>query len=231
MANIVAEYTNNNIIYKLYHDRLEITKHKPRYLFLSVRTPPIQIMFHELNHDTYESDGSIYTHEFSRYIVDLFDRNSLYNDNKYIITIIDKNDNKRVVLNENISRDFFQNIINVIEPFLIKPGTNYPNNGKRVNRIIPVNTSNAVTYTNINDGANMVNFHGEFDHGRFYTRNTFNKFQPHVYSGKKRNPFTQQNIEPGNITRYKAKKPAAGGRRRKTMKRCVNKKKHTYRRR
>jgi hypothetical protein len=111
--------------------------------------------------------------------------------------------------------------------------TMYPNNGQRTNRNVPANATNAVSYENIVNGANMVNFQGEFGHGRFYTKNTFNKIQPYIYSGKKRNPFTQQNIEPGNITRYTAKKAAQGGRRRvrKTKKRRVSKKKMTRRRR
>ena len=111
---------------------------------------------------------------------------------------------------------------------------NYPNNGQRNTRnILPANILNAISTTPIQNGNNMVNFQDEFAHGRYYTKNTFNQLQPHVYSGKKRNPYTQQNIEPGNIKRYRAKKaaPAEGGRRRKTKKRRVSKKKKTHRRR
>lgn len=83
-------------------------------------------------------------------------------------------------------------------------------------RNLPADATNAITYDPIANGTNMVNFHGEFDHGRYYKRNTFAQL-PAGPNGRKRNPYTQQNIM--NTRSYRARippQPAEGGRRRKT---------------
>jgi hypothetical protein len=117
-------------------------------------------------------------------------------------------------------------------------GPMYPNNGQRENRNIPAGSSNIITYDDIENGANMVNFGDEFGHGRYYTRATFDQLPINYRSGKKKHPLTRALIEPGTIRRYRARvqapapaAPAQGGRRRKTSKRRVSKKKKTHRRR
>ena len=86
-------------------------------------------------------------------------------------------------------------------------------------RNLPANATNAITYDPIANGTNMVNFQGEFDHGRYYKRNTFAQL-PVGPNGRKRNPYTQQNIM--NTRSYRARippQPVEGGRRRKTRRR------------
>jgi hypothetical protein len=91
-------------------------------------------------------------------------------------------------------------------------------------RNLPTNATNAITYEPIVNGTNMVNFQGEFDHGRYYKRNTFAQL-PAGPNGRKRNPYTQQNIM--NTRSYRARippQPVEGGRRRKTRRRRRSKK-------
>ncbi len=234
MALLLAQYVNNNITYKVYEDALEV---------IIPGKPNIYINFQELNQDLSDWGEYILELTFYDYTIILVDKNYL-GINEYHITIYDDANDEEEILDEDIPQVIFSHIAETFENFVeldlnrnnngVLPIANYPNNGQRAERNIPANASNAVSYTNIVNGANMVNFHGEFGHGRFYTKNTFNQIQPHVYSGKKKNPFTQQNIEPGNIIRYTAKKAAAlqGGRRRvrKTKKRRVSKKKTPRRR-
>ncbi len=70
---------------------------------------------------------------------------------------------------------------------------------------LPRNAINAVTMEPIEEGQNMVNFHGESELGRYYTQNTY-----HALKDKK-NPFTRRNIKPRNLVFYKAK--VKGGKR------------------
>lgn len=239
-------FTINNVRYEVYPTKLVIRKGT---------SLPIQIAYTSLI--DYTGDDSIQNYYFTRFMfrfVHQLDDESGY---PYRIRLFDVNETddmfnynfneERPILDEAISEELYTAINNILTPFAEQftitfnnnnnnnnhlPIANYPNNGRRMNRIVPANASNTLTYANISDGTNMVNFQGEFGHGRYYRKNTFNQIQPHEYSGKKKNPFTQQNIEPGNITRYTARKPAAGGRRRKTMKRRrVNKKKTQHRRR
>lgn len=60
------------------------------------------------------------------------------------------------------------------------------------------NARNAVTLEPIQDGENMVDFHGERNLGRYYTKKTYNLLS------RKVNPFTRKPILPSNITSYKA---------------------------
>jgi hypothetical protein len=90
-------------------------------------------------------------------------------------------------------------------------------------RNLPANATNAITYDPIVNGTNMVNFQGEFDHGRYYKRNTFAQL-PAGPNGRKRNPYTQQNIMNTRSYRARIPQPAEGGRRRKTRRRRRSKK-------
>jgi hypothetical protein len=97
----------------------------------------------------------------------------------------------------------------------------YPNNGQRVVRNLPANATNSLTYEEIADGTNMVNFQGEgaLADPRHYTRESFNAIQRYVHphgavvanTGYKLNPFTKQRIQPENVTRYTARVAAAAG--------------------
>lgn len=69
-------------------------------------------------------------------------------------------------------------------------------------RNIPANATNAITYAPITDGNQMVNFQGEFDHGRYYKQSTYDQLHPGP-AGRKRNPFTQANIT--ETTSYRAR--------------------------
>lgn len=235
-----AEHTVNGIEFKLYTNALEVLN--PENL------DPAVIYFREIylqlppgEEDVYEFLGDYYTLKLGKLNM---------NTDDYKIEMYDEDagDDDDVIADEIVPREFVETIINAIRIYVPNNvntnntnnnnnnnlhTTQYPNNGQRTNRNVPANATNAISTNNIENGTNMVNFHGEFGHGRFYTKNTFNKIKRHVYSGKKRNPYTQQNIESGNITRYTAKKAAQGGRRRirKTKKRRVSKKKTQRRRR
>ncbi len=74
-------------------------------------------------------------------------------------------------------------------------------------RNVPRNATNAITMDPITDGAIMANFHGESALGRFYKKDTYNSMNP------KRNPFTRAPIQPSNVSYYRARVPAAGGKR------------------
>jgi hypothetical protein len=105
------------------------------------------------------------------------------------------------------------------------PPNRYPNTGQRINRFLPVNATNSITAENIENGVNMVNFHGEGAYGRYYTANTFRRLNPvvhifnahHPRTGYKKNPITRQFINPENVVRYTARfrgknnNAAAGG--------------------
>ncbi len=81
--------------------------------------------------------------------------------------------------------------------------TNNPNNYSKslhsmFHEPLPGNATNEITMEPITEGTNMVNFHDEFDQGRYYTKTTYNRMN-------KRNPYTRRNIRPNNITAYKAR--------------------------
>ena len=72
---------------------------------------------------------------------------------------------------------------------------------------LPTNATNAITFEPIEEGTNMVNFHGESESGRYYTRETYNSL-----TEPKRNPYTRSIIKPSNVISYKAR--VKGGKRR-----------------
>lgn len=99
------------------------------------------------------------------------------------------------------------------------PQTNYY--AKPVNigtRNIPKNATNAISFEPIENNTNMINFHDEFSHGRYYTKNTFNKLA--LKNGKKENPYTKQKINASNAKKYKSHLVGGG----KTRKRHITKK-------
>ncbi len=80
---------------------------------------------------------------------------------------------------------------------------NNNNNASNSNNIpsitIPSNAVNAISGEPIERGTTMVNFHNEKEHGRYYTKSTYNSLQ-----SPKRNPFTRQYIIPSSVIKYKA---------------------------
>ena len=66
-------------------------------------------------------------------------------------------------------------------------------------RRIPATATNAVTFEAIENGTRMVDFHSEFEHGRFYTQQTFDRLPE-----PKLNPYTRRPIT--TTTMYKAQK-------------------------
>jgi hypothetical protein len=84
----------------------------------------------------------------------------------------------------------------------------YPNNGSRTNFTVPANATDAIILDDIEEGENMVNFHDEAAHGRFYKRSSFNALEENPITGFKKNPFSRAIIRPGNIRRLTARKPA-----------------------
>jgi len=84
-------------------------------------------------------------------------------------------------------------------------------------RNVPANAENAILMNAIAPGTEMVNFHGEAGHNRYYTLNGFRQFPMKMFPGVgrfKENPHTRQPIRPANVTRYKK---TGGKRRRKAM--------------
>ncbi len=61
------------------------------------------------------------------------------------------------------------------------------------------NPENSVQYIPIQEGNELVDFHGESGFGRYYKRNTYNALPP-----PKRNPATRRPIAPGNVTYHTA---------------------------
>lgn len=69
-------------------------------------------------------------------------------------------------------------------------------------RVIPSGSSNNITYNDIANGDKMANFHGEFEHGRFYKKSTVNGLLRAVLP---RNPYTRVGLRKSNVKLYKAK--------------------------
>lgn len=65
-------------------------------------------------------------------------------------------------------------------------------------RVIPKDSTNAVTFHPISNGTIMVDFDNEFRHGRYYTRETYDRLP-----SPKINPFTRKEIH--RVSYYKAK--------------------------
>ncbi len=73
-------------------------------------------------------------------------------------------------------------------------------------RTIPNNATNAISFEEIAEGQEMVNFHDEAARGRYYTRDSYNRLRG-------RNPFTRKNIDPRNAESYRARFKSKGGKR------------------
>jgi hypothetical protein len=91
-----------------------------------------------------------------------------------------------------------------------------PKQIKPIMKSIPKKAKNAITMSYIKEGENMVNFHDEFDRGRFYTERTHNSTKD------KKNPYTQHTIFPTNVSYYRAH--LQGGKRRTRTYRKASKK-------
>ncbi len=70
---------------------------------------------------------------------------------------------------------------------------------------VAANAQNGITYNNISNGNLMANFHGEYNVGRYYKKDSVNQLMAGRESTRK-NPYTRVPIAPENITYYKAKK-------------------------
>jgi hypothetical protein len=82
------------------------------------------------------------------------------------------------------------------------------NNVQAVIRNIPAGSTNVISWENIQDGANLVNFPSnpdamESEFGRYYTAISFNQLQEQ--NGRKINPHTRHVIEPERVVRYRAR--------------------------
>lgn len=104
-------------------------------------------------------------------------------------------------------------------PLGIQNGNIYANRPHRGNRNVPANAENAVMLNSIQNGDEMVDFHGEsaLAEPRYYKKSTFNSL-PKNARGTKKNPFTRANIRAANVEFYRARK-VQGGKRRKTRRR------------
>ena len=85
-------------------------------------------------------------------------------------------------------------------------------------RNVRANAENAVMMNAIQNGDEMVEFHGEsaLEEPRYYKKSTFNSL-PKNARGTRKNPFTRANIRAANVEFYRARK-VQGGKRRKTRK-------------
>lgn len=86
------------------------------------------------------------------------------------------------------------------------------------NRNVRANAENAVMLNAIQNGDEMVEFHGEsaLEEPRYYKKSTFNSL-PKSARGTKKNPYTRAEIRAANVEFYRARK-VQGGRKRKTRK-------------
>ena len=89
---------------------------------------------------------------------------------------------------------------------------------------IPEGSSNTITYNDIENGRELINFQGEYDHNRYYTKNTFNTLAKNN-QGLKTNPYTKEKIRNNaTLRKYKARVskvnsvPVTNKRNRKTRK-------------
>lgn len=90
---------------------------------------------------------------------------------------------------------------------------NRPHNGERN---VAENAENAIMLNAIENGDEMVNFHGEFNRGHLYKKSTFNSL-PKNRNGTKKNPMSRATIRANNVRYYRARK-VGGAKKRKTMK-------------
>lgn len=81
---------------------------------------------------------------------------------------------------------------------------------------IPRGSTNVISLDDIEEGDEMVNFHGEHGYGRYYKKASFNGIPITYPSRFKKNPTTRANITQRNVRKYKAH--LVGGKKRKTRK-------------
>lgn len=123
---------------------------------------------------------------------------------------VNANSNINTISNSNSNMNTFNNSnsnVNANNQYIPSINTNYPNNRQRTNRNLPANAENSISMNAIENGTNMVNFHDEFGHGRYYKASTFNSIRRNNDTRLKHNPSTRQPIAPTNITRYRARVP------------------------
>jgi hypothetical protein len=139
MALLLAQHENNNNIYKIYEDALEvIIPGKPR----------IYINFQELNSDLSDWGEHIFELTFYDYTLVLIDRTYL-GRNEYHITIYDDEHGGHVeVLDEDISQLIFFHIAETFKDFVVEAGINNNIGNNNNNR----NNGN----NNINNNINIV---------------------------------------------------------------------------
>lgn len=85
---------------------------------------------------------------------------------------------------------------------------------------IPKGSANTITLDDIQEGDEMVNFHGEHEYGRFYKKSSFNRIPVTYPSQFKKNPTTRANITRKNAKKYKAH--LVGGKKNRTGKRIIH---------
>lgn len=78
---------------------------------------------------------------------------------------------------------------------------------------IPAGTDDVVNQMEIEEGMEMVDFHGEYDRGRYYPLEVFKALK-----APKLNPMTRQPIDEEEVIQYTAHIVPKAGRRRKTKK-------------
>jgi hypothetical protein len=91
-------------------------------------------------------------------------------------------------------------------------------------RNIPPNTNDVVYSMEITEDMDMVDFHGEYGHGRYYPLEVYNDL--HL---PKRNPITRQPILQGDLQYYTAHIAPAGARRRRKTKKSSRRLRKTRR--
>jgi len=93
-------------------------------------------------------------------------------------------------------------------------------------RDIPADTDDVVNLMPITEGMKMVDFHGEYDHGRYYPLEVYAALK-----APKLNPITRQPINDEDVVQYTAHiVPKKAGRRRRQTKRSKRRARRTFRR-
>jgi hypothetical protein len=91
-------------------------------------------------------------------------------------------------------------------------------------RSIPPGSEDVVYSMEITEGMDMVDFHGEYGHGRYYPLEVYTDL--HL---PKQNPITRQVILPAEVEYYTAHIAPAGGRRRRKTKKSSRRMRKTRR--
>ncbi len=122
-------------------------------------------------------------------------------------TLQDRKHTDAINLAEKLFNDYPRQMEEILNILLPNPGMT------RTPLSVPRGSENAVLYIPIEDGEELVNFHGESNLGRYYKQESFNALpEPRL------NPFTRNPITRKNIKYHTAK--LEGGKRRfkKTLK-------------